>query len=150
MAKNDERMFWALFLVASVLSLGVLGHFYSENTVKLPNIPLVSQPKADPSDRYSDLLNKYNQAMDVNAKLYAQLQRTSDKLALLGTVMNNNFLVDQKNLPRTEYVYVNSDWTIDKMPNQMNFSPEDKEFFNKYLKKVAQKTSVEEKVITKE
>jgi len=68
-------------------------------------------------------------------KIWDRVKINTDRITLAGTLLNNNFSVDSKNLPRTKYVYLNDDWTIDKMPDQLSLDDNDREFLNKHMRR---------------
>ena len=73
-------------------------------------------------------------SIDTMDKIWKQVQTNSNRTRLLGTLFNNNFMVEAKNLRSDKYVYINRDWTIDKIPDQLKLDEDDREFLRNQLK----------------
>lgn len=58
----------------------------------------------------------------------------SDKLVLLGILMNQNTFVTEQGHPKENYVYLNSDWTLSEVPKNLTLDDKTKEFLSKRVK----------------
>lgn len=72
--------------------------------------------------------------VDKHADLSKRQQITSDKLTLVAIVQNHNNYVIRQGLPLNEIIYINGDWTIDRMPNHISMTPEAEEFLKRFVK----------------
>ena len=78
-----------------------------------------------------------NQLVDLERKvdwLVSVQKNNSEKFMLLGSIMNNNSSLDRKMHPKIDYMYINTDWTIDKIPPHLsNIQPREKEVMERHL-----------------
>ena len=68
-------------------------------------------------------------------KIWDRTKWNSDRLVLLTTVNNHNTVVIRNGLPRTELIYFNSDWTINRMPDRIYLDKNDQEFLRQFIRK---------------
>ena len=68
-------------------------------------------------------------------KIWDRTKWNSDRLVLLTTVNNHNTVVIRNGYPRSELIYFNSDWTINRMPDRIYLDRNDQEFLRQYIKK---------------
>ena len=59
----------------------------------------------------------------------------TDAITLMGIVNNHNLSVAQNGFPRTDYIYINEDWTIDRIPNHVRLDEKSKEFLERFVRK---------------
>lgn len=60
----------------------------------------------------------------------------TDKLKLISILFNQNVAVSRmENPPLDDYIHINGDWTINKIPNQVNLDVESEEFVRSRLRK---------------
>lgn len=59
----------------------------------------------------------------------------NDKVSLLGIVTNQNNAVIANQRPAEELMFINPDWTVDKMPSQVAVEPTTEIFLKKHLRK---------------
>ena len=85
--------------------------------------PIVTQLQAD--------VAKLKQDMD---GLSGKVKWNSDRITLMGMVLNENFVIMGNNYNRSHLVFFNSDWTIDKMPKYLEIQDKDKEYLQKFVK----------------
>jgi len=99
------------------------------------------------SKGYFDSLTKpsYSQSTQgqkLNPMMYDHLVRkvekrsrwNSEMITLVSILNNHNIAVAKHGYPRSEYIYLNSDWTIDRIPNRVNLDEEQTAFLRRYLK----------------
>lgn len=74
---------------------------------------------------------------DINAKLEklseASIQQ-KNKIHLMGVMLNENFCIVRNNKSKKDMIFFNRDWTLDKMPSNIELAPEDKEYLKKFVK----------------
>lgn len=71
----------------------------------------------------------------VTQLMWQTTKENQEKLTLLGVLSNQNFTVMQKNYPKSDMVFLNGDWTINKLPNHLYLDSEDRAFLERYLRK---------------
>lgn len=74
---------------------------------------------------------QHRTTINTNAKidaLQAELNKTDEKLLLLATILNDN-IAEQKNP-----LYINEDWTIDRLPTHLDLNGDDMTWIKKYAK----------------
>lgn len=59
----------------------------------------------------------------------------TDRLALFAIVNNNNMAVVKFGYPKQDIIFINSDWTIDRMPPHVQLGKEDEEFVRRFVKR---------------
>jgi hypothetical protein len=127
-----------LFLVLSVgLALTVrykltersLAYAENNQTEQIdPEILPPPQPEPD-----LELRQKVDTLATLTEKIWEKVKVNSDRISLTGTLLNNNFSVNRNKLPTSKYIYINKNWTINKMPDQLRLDEQDKEFLNRHL-----------------
>jgi hypothetical protein len=82
-----------------------------------------------------EVLKKQYENVDLAAqKIWDVTKWTRDRMTLLATVNNHNLVVLQNNHPKTELIYLNSDWTINRLPDRISLDQSDQEFIKKFVK----------------
>jgi len=84
----------------------------------------------------------YSQEQKLNPMMYDHLVRkvekrsrwNSEMITLISILNNHNLAVAKHGYPRSEYIYLNSDWTIDRIPNRVNLDEEQRAFLRRYVK----------------
>ena len=77
---------------------------------------------------------EYRQTQQMVQKVWERTKWTTDRLTLMAMLTNHNTAVAQYNYPKTDYVYLNPDWTIDKMPKHLNLDTEDRAFLQRFMR----------------
>lgn len=67
-------------------------------------------------------------------KIWERTKWNTDRTILLSIVSNNNNNVIKNNYPKSELIFLNSDWTINKLPTAINLDEADKEFLKQFIK----------------
>lgn len=67
-------------------------------------------------------------------KLAGKVKWNSDRIALVGMLMNENFLIVRNNYDRGHLIFFNQDWTIDQMPHYIELTDTDREYLRKFCK----------------
>lgn len=122
--KSDNSLL--IFICIFVISAAI--YFVWKNKEMSVNIPSFSMPSFNQSDaKYDEVVNAIN-------ILWQKQQISSDRLTLLGAITNNNVAVNKGDYPKDDYLYLNGDWTINKMPKHIRMTEREKEYFERHLK----------------
>lgn len=88
-----------------------------------------------PSINNSPTLDKKVELLTIGTqKVWERTKWNTDSLLLLSIINNNNSFVVKNNYPKSELIFINSDWTINKMPTAVQLDNEDKEFLQKFIR----------------
>jgi hypothetical protein len=83
-----------------------------------------------------EMLKRQYETLDAAArKIWERTKWTNDRITLLATINNHNLVVQQNNLPKTELIFLNADWTINRMPDRIQLDASDQEFMRQFIKK---------------
>jgi len=93
------------------------------------------QQESVPQNRKETVEEQVVKLKEFSTKILEVTKGNIDKITLLGILQNNNSCVIKNNLPKSDLIFINSDWTIDKMPTAINLDDEDKNFLKQYVKK---------------
>ena len=149
--KKKEDNYVAYYFIIFVLIL--LGLFvynqksggniakWFENRIQIanPNQPALQSPTLPsmPPDKSVEVTQlqtevaKLKQDMDV---LSGKVKWNSDRITLMGMVLNENFVITGNNYDRSHLIFFNANWTIDKMPRYLELQEKDKEYLQKFVK----------------
>jgi len=90
-----------------------------------------------PPDKSSEItqmqLDMAKLKQDVTA-LNDKLKWNSDRITLMGMLVNENFVIMANNYDRSHLIFFNSDWTINKMPRYLQIQEKDKEYLKKFVR----------------
>lgn len=67
-------------------------------------------------------------------EIMAKLNTVSNKVVLMGLMLNENFNIIGQNIDYGDLIYFNRDWTLDKMPKYIELSDEDRDYLRKFIK----------------
>lgn len=67
-------------------------------------------------------------------KLITKVQWNSDRLTLMGLLLNENFMIVRNNHDKGHLIFFNRDWTLDQMPHYLQLTDDDKEYLKKFVK----------------
>lgn len=130
---NGNLNLWLFFtfLTLSVIFAGL--YRWKQSRVVLPlKVQQRERPGfLSPTPDFS----KYDKKIE---KLSVDVRANNDKITLTGILLNNNFAANWKGL-KDSYIYLNHDWTIDRLPDQLTLDEQDIEFLNKKLRKTKEK-----------
>lgn len=157
--QKDNNFALPLFLLVLLLGVGLVFAWYSKrgqfvspliayrqpsNPYTLPYTPPSYTPpdstvplwRPGPTQPGPDgrLTQDVQNLKEVVQLMWGKQKATTERLTLLGIIANQNFTVLERGLPKSEMIYLNADWTIDRMPSQLNLDEADKEFLRRYLK----------------
>lgn len=136
--KDDNSV--AFLLV--VLGLLVIGFFIAVNKKDgsfFSNLPNVSRwtDSFGENQQVSNLdylKSEYERLDEAAGKIWERTKWNSDHMILLATVNNHNLAVLQQNLPKSELIFINEDFTISRMPNRIKLDPADEKFIKKFVR----------------
>lgn len=74
-----------------------------------------------------------DQAEDAIRKTYGRTKTNRERITLLGILYNNNTAAAAAG--SRDFIYLNEDWTINRMPNHLALDSGDREFLGRYVKK---------------
>lgn len=63
-----------------------------------------------------------------------QLQEMNRRLSLLGCIHNENIYIMKHNIDKEKVIFMNEDWTIDRMPQHLTLDVETRKFIEDSLK----------------
>lgn len=103
---------------------------------KLPEMRPDSAPMPPPNNsaEISQLrldVAKMKQDMET---LNTKLKWNSDRITLMGMLVNENFVILGNNYDRSHLIFFNADWTINKMPRYLQIQEKDREYLQKFVK----------------
>lgn len=143
---DDSKWGIALFVLAVMLTVGIVGAvvWKRNSTSSVP--PYIAQQdrwEAPPTDRrnppprYSDYVTQtdFDELRKAQVKIWERTKWNTDIITLMSIVDNHNLAVSRNGYPRSHYIYLNTDWTIDRIPDHVNLSAEDRAFLEKFVKK---------------
>jgi hypothetical protein len=116
-----------LFLIAVVLlGIGVLVAVnFKQNKFKFPlPIPQVNSYQQPPVENYTD---------EILQHLMAREKWNSDRLTMMGIAFNNNWAVYHNGFPKSDLIYLNKDWTVNKVPPRVQLTPQDRTFVEGFI-----------------
>lgn len=142
---NQNHLF--LFSTIVLLGLGVLFAFKiktdqlnqsnsivnNKEWVDAPNLITPKSPQTNISSL--DDLKKQYEAIDLAAqKIWERTKWNSERMTLLATLNNHNLLVLANGHPKSELIFINPDWTINRLPDRIKLDSADIEFMKKFLR----------------
>jgi len=109
-----------------------------------PQIPWTN-PQVQPQQQWTvppsndpqiEMLKRQYETLDAAArKIWERTKWNADRMTLLATINNHNLVVQQNNLPKTELILLNEDWTINRIPDRIKLDNADQEFMRQFLRK---------------
>lgn len=96
--------------------------------------PPVNVPPANKSNDIVQLkldMEKMKQDIEI---MSSKLKWNSDRIALMGVLMNENFVIMGNNYDRSDLIFFNADWTINKMPRYLQIQENDRKYLQKFVK----------------
>jgi hypothetical protein len=134
-------LLFAIFFVYSQKSNGFISNWFSSviESDKSEN-PFENFPNSISSDNSSDIhqirldIEKLRQDFDA---MNNKLKWNSDRINLMGMLLNENFVIVSNGYDRSNLIFFNSDWTINKMPQYLDIQEKDKEYLQKFIKPIS-------------
>lgn len=147
-ANDDTKWGLPLFLLAVLMTVGLVGaYLYRTRTASVAQLP-AQQGYYDPSfwnnqttmvppPRYQDTITRQDLEAHQAAmtKIWDRTKWNTDIITLMSIVDNHNLQVDQKGYSKNYYLYINEDWTIDRIPECVQLSAQDRAWIQKFVRK---------------
>jgi hypothetical protein len=93
------------------------------------------QQQSSTDQKVDALKIQYDKLDSAAHKIWDRTKWNSDRMTLLATISNHNTVVIQQNYPKIELIYLNEDWTINRMPNRIALDKADQEFLKQFIRK---------------
>jgi hypothetical protein len=141
---NDTFLMMLLFVVLGI-SIFIAYDFktdgyiqkmvFSEKPEIEKNIPIIERKEPIVQNKEIETLKEeMKKNKDILDKIVSKTQSNTDRIALMGVMINENFCIDKNNFSKEDMIFLNRDWTLNKMPKYIILSEDDKEYLNKYVK----------------
>lgn len=142
-AADDTAWSLPLFLLAVLLTVGLIGAVvWKRNGASVPAVSANDfwrnqAPPTSPPPRYRDTVSQadFDQLRTTQEKIWERTKWNSDIITLMSIVDNHNLAVSQNGYPKSHYIYLNEDWTINRLPDYVQLDPETKAFLQKFVRK---------------
>jgi hypothetical protein len=129
-----------LFLLACVVLLAAMFYshvrnqqsFQAEQLQQREQLPQQQLPQENNRTQVDQRLDRLESGFKA---VWDRSKWNSDKVTLLATIHNHNMVVIKNALPKSELILLNSDWTINRLPDRINLDQQDRQFLEKYLRK---------------
>ena len=139
--KEDNRLGLALFLLVLLVGVSLVGTYLYRNKINFTQISRnpsynYRDHQYDRYDRPNDRYERPNR-YDHNER-YERTTRgkwNSDIITLISILNNHNLVVTQNGHPKSDYIYINEDWTIDRLPNHVHLDSQSRAFLERYLRR---------------
>ncbi len=142
---NSTLFFLAILIILGISILFVYDYKTGGNIKKWMTSAFVSKhtEKIDKEEISEDAevaklrtdLEKYKSENKNNIDaLSAKLDTNSNKIGLMGLLLNENFSMIMKGEKSNDFIFFNRDWTLDRMPRYIDLTEDDKEYLKKYVK----------------
>lgn len=149
--KSDDSTLGTIlfaFVLVLIITLGGIwlwkGDAIFNGLFAKPNPPAQEQvqPQKEPWEEPWHLMSADIKAVDGKIEEVSKTQKDSEekldwvasRLALLGALHSNNFVEAQKSLPNANFIYPNREWQIDRLPENLDLTPEDRERLGRFVK----------------
>lgn len=92
------------------------------------------KPNDDLKSIREEIKKVESQQKDEISKINDKLKTHNNKITLLGMATNENFLIMYNNASRENFIFLGRDWTIDRMPQYLELSEEDKQYLRQFIR----------------
>jgi len=122
---------------------GRIQSWFASLGTKSSDEPIVQQPSVSggPNNYDAEIASLRSDIQRIDAdnkakldKLTTKVQWNSDRLTLMGLLLNENFMIVRNNYNKGHLIFFNRDWTLDQMPHYLELSDDDKEYLKKFVK----------------
>ena len=150
---TDHNFNLPLFLLILLLTIGL---FASWNWRRGGSVYANQQGYSAQSHQYNNYLNDFYQQQEhwrqqqvdqsnsrrtqfeeaaeaAAKKTWERTKWNSERITLLGILYNNNMTAQRTG--RHDYIYLNEDWTINRLPNHLRLDADDRSFLRKFVRK---------------
>jgi hypothetical protein len=124
--ETKNHLVLPLFLLLCILLVGLVGVYsYKNGLFRSQDYPIQSEsaPRSAPTD------------VVTLEKIWQRTNWNSEAITLMADINNHNLYVSQANLSRDNYIYLNSDWTINRIPDHIQLDQQSREFLERHIKK---------------
>lgn len=102
--------------------------------VEITPAPSETPKDADIAKLRSDLEKNAAEYKAKYDEVMGKLNTASQKMGLMGILLNENFNILNQNANRDQLMFFNRDWTLDRMPRYIELSADDVEYLKKYVR----------------
>lgn len=151
MNANNNNLAFGIIILMLVAGC-YFAYTYKAKTSVLPNpqtnwqnmssstYPNISQPQPwantdNTAAEIEALKRRYDAIYGATAEIWNRTKWNTERMTLLATLNNHNLVVIQQNLPKTELILLNDDWTINRMPDRIRLDAADQEFMRKFIRR---------------
>jgi hypothetical protein len=134
--KKEQSFVLPLFLLVLLLAVGLVGTYLlregyfrfrgfsnpSYNNYSYQDYDYQRQQRYQEYDRYDD---RYDDRVKWNTEI----------ITLISIINNHNLAVSQNGYPKSHYIYINEDWTIDRLPDHVYLDSQSRAFLEKFLRR---------------
>ena len=126
-----------LFLLVLLLAVTLVGtYLYKQGhfTFRTDYLQKYSQSQYTYRDYQYDRDERYRRT-DNGDELWRRSRWNSDVVTLMSIVNNHNLVVTQNGHPKSHYIYINEDWTIDRLPDHVYLDSQSRAFLERFVRK---------------
>ena len=113
-------------------SIGQLPPYYQQQNYQQQRYP--QYPQQPPQYSQYVTQGQFQDLVRTSEKVWDRVKWNTDILTLCSIVDNHNLAVSQNGYPKSHYIYLNSDWTIDRLPEHVELNSDTREFLRKYVR----------------
>lgn len=129
---DQDKLTLPLFLLFLVVSVGLVGAYvWKKNSTYAtryqPNV-ITQSPSNGPNYNYRSYQKDVDEVRKATEKVWDKTKWNTDKMRLIAVINNHNTAVVKNNYAKSDLIYINEDWTINRLPNHLNLSEDDKEW----------------------
>lgn len=136
--QNKQSDVLPLFIVLMLLGCTTLFLINQQNNGSLKEWVLSKFKSVEKTDEKTELLLKLidnSKSVDSRLdKLSNKITINEDKITVIGMLLNENFAILKHKQDQSDFILLNRDWTLNKMPKYLSLSDSDKEYLQKYVK----------------
>lgn len=125
----------AIFLALEYKSAGGSFKSWVQSRFQKKNVVLDQPSKVQIEEQIDikDLISKITALEAKNKELENQLLWNSQRIGLMGIMLNENFMLLKNNLSKDGLIFLGRDWKISQMPKNLKLTDEDKEILKQFL-----------------
>lgn len=124
-----------LVVMCAILGWCAYTVYQQDRPVPLNDPPsLQFLPPEEPKEHHDPVPDKVSELQAKIDKLNKRVKLGEDRIDLLGTLHNECWTIESRNIDRGQLIFINRDWTINGMPKYLLMTPEDKAKLEKLVK----------------
>ena len=142
--KKNTRINITLIMLVLVIILGITTLFvFNHKTKYIEKVlnkkveiiePATSQEIIEINKKIDSLIESQKELQDKTIENSNKIKKNSAQTALLGILLNENFLIMRNNYDKKDIILLDRDWKIKELPKYLTLEDDDKMFLNKYKK----------------